>query len=180
MLNTLYAKCWSLPPILAHLLFCRGLPAGRCPKHPVRLSSSTIVERTLQISPFLCKTNPIFCIFHQKMKIMPKNKPNSKPIKPNFGPISRVAKPNKANFTLDVVSPCFPVGGQTQFYSRMSQSGIQFVKNQNKCFYADKEFTKMVVDSACLIYHPKGCQFSLILWYDKVYYFPVVGKSFYM
>jgi superfamily II DNA/RNA helicase len=37
---------------------------------------STPVERTLQIRPFFCKTNPIFPIFHQKTMISPKNKAN--------------------------------------------------------------------------------------------------------
>jgi len=52
----------------------------------------------------LCKTKPIFPIFHLKTMISRKNKPNSNPNKANFGPISRVAKPiqsqtnpNKAN-----------------------------------------------------------------------------------
>jgi hypothetical protein len=41
---------------------------------------STIVERTLQIRPFFCKTNPIFPIFRSKTMISLKNKPNSNPI----------------------------------------------------------------------------------------------------
>jgi hypothetical protein len=41
---------------------------------------STYVERTLQIRPFLCKTNPIFPIFRLKMMISLKNKANSNPI----------------------------------------------------------------------------------------------------
>jgi hypothetical protein len=48
---------------------------------------STLVERTLQIRPFLCKTNPIFRYFSLKTKISPKNKPNSNPIQTQSKPI---------------------------------------------------------------------------------------------
>jgi hypothetical protein len=47
---------------------------------------STIVERTLQIRPFLCKTNPIFRIFRLKSMISLKNKPNSNPIQTQTKP----------------------------------------------------------------------------------------------
>ena len=36
---------------------------------------------------FLCKTNPIFTIFHTKTMIKPKNKPNSNPIQTQTKPI---------------------------------------------------------------------------------------------
>jgi hypothetical protein len=62
---------------------------------------STGVERTLQIHPFLCKTNPIFRYFSPKTTISPKNKPNSKPIQTQFWPNFKGGKansnPNKPN-----------------------------------------------------------------------------------
>jgi hypothetical protein len=74
---------------------------------------STIVERTLQIRPFFCKTNPIFRIFILKMKISLKNKPNSKPIQTQFWPKNQGGKAkqtqNKPNSTLNVSSPCLGV-----------------------------------------------------------------------
>jgi hypothetical protein len=48
---------------------------------------STYVERTLQIHPFFCKTNPIFLIFRLKMMISLKNKPNSNPKQTQSNPI---------------------------------------------------------------------------------------------
>ena len=73
MLNTLYAKRWSLPPILANLLSCRGLPALR----------STGVENALQIRLFL-QNKPNFTHFSLKnedfTKKQTQNKANSKPI----------------------------------------------------------------------------------------------------
>jgi len=91
------------------------------------LRLSTIVERSLQIHPFFCKTNPIFLYFSPKTTISLKNKPNSKPIQTQFWPKNesycaessfttvfcyllaktyhpirvpktRMAKPNKPNF----------------------------------------------------------------------------------
>jgi len=58
----------------------------------------------------LCKTKPIFPIFHLKTMISRKNKPNSNPNKANFGPISRVAKP--------IQSQTNPI--QTQFQTKCS------------------------------------------------------------
>jgi len=76
----------SLSPVYAHLLFCRILPP-----------SSTSVENPLQISYFLCKTNPISSKAKMNLNSLittdyenkwqrrvRKNKPNSNPIKPNF------------------------------------------------------------------------------------------------
>jgi hypothetical protein len=86
--------------MVASLLFCRGLHTIRSTLSAVvypRLvltcfpvggsTSSTLVERSLQIHPFLCKTNPIFLIFSLKIKISPKNKPNSNPIQTQSKPI---------------------------------------------------------------------------------------------
>jgi hypothetical protein len=67
MQNTSYPTPYTLFP-------------SRCTLYAERWALSTSVERTLQIRPFLCKTNPIFSVFRRKMKIMPKNKPNSNPI----------------------------------------------------------------------------------------------------
>ena len=44
---------------------------------------STRVEKPLQITPFYAKQTQFFPVFNLKMKISPKNKPNSNPIKPN-------------------------------------------------------------------------------------------------
>jgi hypothetical protein len=55
---------------------------------------STLVERTLQIRPFLCKTNLIFPIFRLKMMISLKNKPNSNPIQSQTNPMAGKSKMN--------------------------------------------------------------------------------------
>jgi hypothetical protein len=73
---------------------------------------STSVEKPLQISPFstnkanvkIDKMNLSLILLkgYEDLRLIfgsigAKNKPNSNPIKANFGPISRVAKPNKPN-----------------------------------------------------------------------------------
>jgi len=90
------------------------------------LRLSTIVERSLQIHPFLYKTNPIFLYFSPKTKISPKNKPNSNPIqsqsKPIFAQNQGWQTQTNPIFTLDSSSHCFPVGGQTQLAKRQKMN----------------------------------------------------------
>jgi hypothetical protein len=50
--------------------------------NPVILSKKVILS-----THFLCKTNPILCVFGPKTVICPKNKPNSKPIQTQTNPI---------------------------------------------------------------------------------------------
>jgi hypothetical protein len=47
--------------------------------------------------PFLCKTNPIFPIFHLKTMISQKTKPIQSQNKPNSNPIKPISNPNKPN-----------------------------------------------------------------------------------
>jgi len=47
---------------------------------------------------FLCKTNPISPDFAPKTRILPKNKPNSKPIQSQSNPIKPKTNPIKPNF----------------------------------------------------------------------------------
>jgi len=84
----------SLPPMLANLLFCRGPGILPLP--------STSVENSLQISLFLCKTNPILsAVGGLQMNVssiltrdyenianwtLGQNKPNSNPIQTQFKP----------------------------------------------------------------------------------------------
>jgi hypothetical protein len=76
----------TLPALVYPRLVLTCFPVGG-------LTQSTPVEKSLQIHPFLCKTNPIFPIFCLKTMISSKNKPNSNPIKANFSPKIRVANP---------------------------------------------------------------------------------------
>jgi peroxiredoxin len=48
--------------------------------------------------PFLCKTNPILCVFHLKTPISPKNKANSNPIKAKTNPIKAKTNPIQSQF----------------------------------------------------------------------------------
>ena len=79
---------------------------ARATYHPK--GCSTTVEKPLQI-PLKMQNKPNLCedeidtkhLFIRDYRIYPafrrdQNKPNSKPIKPNFGPKIRGAKPNKA------------------------------------------------------------------------------------
>ena len=64
--------------------------------------------------PFFCKTNPILCVFSTKTAIRGKNKPNSKPNKPNFE--------RKMHYTRSLPRP---VGAkQTQFRRQKSFSAV--------------------------------------------------------
>jgi len=84
---------WSLPSMLAHLLFCRE----RIKAH------STRVENVRQIRLFL-QNKPNFPHFYPKNEDYAKKqtqfKANSNPIKANFSLKIRGAKPNKANLTV--------------------------------------------------------------------------------
>jgi len=83
MMYKQYATRWSLPPMLAHLLFCRGLYA---------FLRSTTVEIALQISSILTnkpkvKYAKIIINTYVTMRygvlrhlVIQTNKPNSKPI----------------------------------------------------------------------------------------------------
>jgi hypothetical protein len=102
--NTHHSKRWSLPPILANLLPCRGLHATRslqyAPRCPLYAFLTNKPNSPIVQSDLTSFTTMNYAISTSLTKV--KNKPNSNPIKPNSNPIlaqkSVGQSQNKPNF----------------------------------------------------------------------------------
>ena len=80
-----YAILRSLPSILARLLPCRGRYEFGVSLYRCRENSTN--------PPFFTKQTQFFPVFHSKMKILQKNKPNQSQYKPNNESKIKGAKP---------------------------------------------------------------------------------------
>jgi hypothetical protein len=106
---TLSPGQYILPILPApHKICFRNLVRGlSCLKNSVNIRNS-LSKRHLHLyicrdpstnPTFLCKTNPILCVFSPKTTISPKNKPKTNPNEPNFDPkmICELTKQTQTN-----------------------------------------------------------------------------------
>jgi hypothetical protein len=98
--NTHHSKCWSLPPMLTHLTFCRGLHAIRslqyAPRYPLYALSSILYPASCLLYSFLTNKPNVKIDKISLSIVMIKYYENSRLI---YGSIRARNKPNSNPFS---------------------------------------------------------------------------------